>query len=216
VRGGASECGKFHRATIPHASHTPYAADQAFDYLEDMARLFGTETIEEKRMGAYSLIQRGIDNYAIFKMNIRFSSGAGQHLGKKPPITFFAAMYDDTTLLNEVRSSATDEFYESRAYFQEGTQNALVQIRSRRPERARPNARTAWLQNLPNVDPLKIQLYSMSGALLFSGSFHEQQDQIKIPTDLFSNGMVLYKLEFCQRSGNNSESKHQYGKALLF
>jgi len=114
--------GEFHRATIPHASHTPYAADQALNFLEDLTRLFGTETIEQKRMGAYSLIQRGIDNYAIFKMNIRFSSGAGQHLGKKPPITFFAAMYDDTTLLNEVRSIATDEFYESRSYFQEDSQ----------------------------------------------------------------------------------------------
>lgn len=114
--------GEFHRATIPHAAHTPYAADQANDFLEDLTDLFGPQSTDEKRAAAYTLIQRGIDNYGVFRMGVPFGSGAGQHLGKKPPITLFAALYDDPELLETVRAIATDPQYENANFFQEDSQ----------------------------------------------------------------------------------------------
>lgn len=114
--------GEFHRATIPHTAQTPYAADQAKTLLEDITALFGKESIAEKTAAAYSIIQKGIDNYGVFKMGIPFSSGAGQHVGKKPPIVFFAALYDDIDLLNEVRDIATNPKYTGNAFFQEDSQ----------------------------------------------------------------------------------------------
>ena len=114
--------GELHRATIPHAAQTPYASDQCKTLLEDITKLFGTETELQKTPGTYTIIQKGIDNYGVFKMGIPFSSGAGQHPGKKPPITFFAALYDDPTLLEEVRSIATDPNYTEKSFFQEDSQ----------------------------------------------------------------------------------------------
>ena len=114
--------GEFHRATIPHMAQTPYAADQAKDFLEDLTKLFGLTSIEDKKMATYSLIQKGIDNYAIYKMGVPFQSGAGQHLGKKPPIVFFAAMYDDLELLNDVRSISSNQNLIKNSFFQEDSQ----------------------------------------------------------------------------------------------
>jgi len=114
--------GEFHRAVIPHAAQPPYASDQALQLLEDITKVFGTATVEEKRMAVYSLIQKGIDNYGVFKMGIPFNSGAGQHVGKKPALAFFAAMYDDSEILEEVRSIALNEDFQDRAFFQEDAQ----------------------------------------------------------------------------------------------
>ena len=114
--------GEFHRATIPHLAQTPYAADQAFDLLRDIGLLFGKETEEDKKMATYSIIQKGIDNYGVYKLGIPFSSGAGQHLGKKPPLAFFAALYDDVTLLDEIRSIATNVDLQNARFFQEDAQ----------------------------------------------------------------------------------------------
>lgn len=117
--------GEFHRAVKPHLAQTPYGTDQAEYMLRDIAKLFGQESEEEKRSGAYSIIQKGIDNYAVFKMGTPFSSGAGQHLGKKPPIVFFAAMYDDPALLEDVRAISLDPESAKVSYFQEDYQVRL-------------------------------------------------------------------------------------------
>ncbi len=114
--------GEFHRATIPHAAQTPYAADQAKDFLDDLARLFGKESIEEKRAAVYSLLQKGIDNYALYKMGIPFQSGAGQHLGKKTPITLLGALYDDITILEDIRGIASNKEALENRFFQEDAQ----------------------------------------------------------------------------------------------
>ncbi len=114
--------GEFFRAMIPHAAQPSYASDQMLLYLEDLTKVFGLETEEEKRLAVYSLIQKGIDNYGVFKMGIAFSSGAGQHMGKKPAIVFFAAMYDDNEILEEVRGMSTDEDLLNANFFQEDSQ----------------------------------------------------------------------------------------------
>lgn len=114
--------GEFHRAMIPQLAQPNYAADQALLFVEDLTKLFGTETSEQKRMATYSLIQKGIDNYGVYKMGVPFSSGAGQHLGKKPAIVFFAAMYDDNDLLQEVRGMASNTQLLETGFFQEDAQ----------------------------------------------------------------------------------------------
>ncbi|HAS45716.1 MAG TPA: hypothetical protein DCS93_34860 [Microscillaceae bacterium] len=116
---------EFHRAVKPHLAQTPYGTDQAEYMLRDIANLFGQETEEEKRQATYSIIQKGIDNYAVFKMGTPFSTGAGQHLGKKPPIVFFAAMYDDPALLEDVRAISLDPKSAQVSYFQEDYQIRL-------------------------------------------------------------------------------------------
>ena len=61
--------------------------------------------------------QKGIDNYAIYNAGLGFFTGAGQFMGKKPPIVFFAALYDDTTILEDIRAIATDqEALENRSF----------------------------------------------------------------------------------------------------
>lgn len=114
--------GEFHRAVIPHAAQPSYASDQALVLLEDITKVFGVQSIEEKRMAVYSLIQKGIDNYGVYKMRVPFSSGAGQHMGKKPPLVFFAAMYDDDEILEEVRGMSSDESLLESRFFQEDSQ----------------------------------------------------------------------------------------------
>jgi hypothetical protein len=42
-------------------------------------------------------MQKGIDVYGAFKAGIRFNSGAGQHLGRKPAMVLFAALHARTT-----------------------------------------------------------------------------------------------------------------------
>lgn len=119
---GSGFTGEFMRGTTPHAVLDSYAGTQADRYVQDMLTVFATQSINEKKPAVYSLMQKGIDIYGIFKLDIPFSSGAGQHLGKKPALAFFAAMYDDTAITNEVRAVATDPNYVDRSFFQEDSQ----------------------------------------------------------------------------------------------
>jgi len=121
-RGGM---GEFHRAMIPHGyfpRYNRYASAQARIFLEDLTKVFGKEPEEEKKAAVYSLVQKGIDIYAVYKMGIPFQSGAGQHLGKKPPLVFFASMYDDVTILEDVRSIASNQEAIEKRFFQEDAQ----------------------------------------------------------------------------------------------
>lgn len=113
---------EFMRATIPHAAQPSYSAGQAFELFHNMFSVFGEETNEEKKDAVYALIQKGIDNYGIFKMGVPFSSGAGQFLGKKPPIAFLAAMYNDTAILEDVRRIASDPKLLNELWFQADSQ----------------------------------------------------------------------------------------------
>lgn len=117
-----SGLGEFHRATIPHLAQTPYAADQAMTMLEQISGTFASGDIPDKEACLLPIIQKGIDNYGVFKMGVPFSSGAGQHLGKKPPLALFAALYDDRELLEEIRAIALDESYQDKLFFQEDAQ----------------------------------------------------------------------------------------------
>ncbi|WP_109829638.1 hypothetical protein [Reichenbachiella versicolor] len=119
---GRQGLGEFHRATIPHLAQRPYAADQARAMLHQISKLFGPGDTEAKEACLLPIIQKGIDNYGVFKTKIPFSSGAGQHLGKKPPLTLFAALYDDRELLEEIRAIALDDYYQDNSFFQEDSQ----------------------------------------------------------------------------------------------
>jgi hypothetical protein len=114
--------GEFMRATSPDAAVDDYASGQAAAYLGDLFAVFGTNSDSEKAPAVYALIQKGIDVYSVFKLGIPFNSGAGQHLGRKPPLAFFAAMYDDPALLSEVRAIAKNPYYETNNFFQEDSQ----------------------------------------------------------------------------------------------
>lgn len=114
--------GEFYRATSPHEVLPDYAAGQASAYLSDLINVFGTESNELKSPAVYALMQKGIDIYGAFKIGARFGTGAGQHIGKKPSLVFFAAMYDDTSVLNEVRAIATNKEFENSGVFQEDSQ----------------------------------------------------------------------------------------------
>ena len=117
---GAGFSGEFQRATSPSGVIDDYAASQAQQYLQSMLSVFGTQSVTLKTPAVYALIQTGIDDYGAFKLGIPFGTGAGQHLGKKPALTFFASLYDDPSILSEVRSIATNPTY--NGFFQEDAQ----------------------------------------------------------------------------------------------
>jgi hypothetical protein len=110
----------FYRDMMPANVLPQYGADMAGRYNGGVGAMQGPESAVAKSSAVYALIQPGIDKFAIFKMGLPFGSGAGQRLGRKPPISFFAAMYDDEALLNEVRTIATDPKYDG--FFQEDSQ----------------------------------------------------------------------------------------------
>jgi hypothetical protein len=114
--------GEMMRAATPlDKLGTDYAADVAKVYLHDVLSVFGTETGTQKDSAIYMLMQQGFDNYAIYQMGIPFSSGAGQHLGKKPTIVFAAALYEDPVMLEEIRA-AVSRPWTTAAWFQEDRQ----------------------------------------------------------------------------------------------
>jgi hypothetical protein len=89
------------RALIP--SGVPdYGAAQGQLYLGDLIRVMGTEPLSAKMPAITGLLQRGIDLYASYKSGITWPSGAGQQVGRKPPIAFFAALLNDNTIKAEV------------------------------------------------------------------------------------------------------------------
>ncbi len=112
--------GDTYRDIVPLYAMEGYARDQATAFDGSVHLTLGSETNTQKAPIVYALMQKGIDKYAMFRAGIGFGSGAGQRLGKKGPIAYFAALYDDTSILNQVRAIATDPKY--RGFFQEDTQ----------------------------------------------------------------------------------------------
>jgi len=107
------------RATSPAAALPDYAADQAVQFLNDLMSTFGVRHWDDaKKDCLYALLQRGIDIFGAYVSGIRFGTGAGQHLGKQPPVSLYAALSNDEWVVNVVRGiSQSDE-----EIFQESTQ----------------------------------------------------------------------------------------------
>lgn len=110
-----------HRAHAPHAAMDDYGAGRARQYLDDVMATFGAQALEaEKRAAVLALVQRGVDVWGAWRAGVRFGSGAGQHPGYKPALSFFAALYEDRELLHDVRAIAADPA--AVGVFQEDTQ----------------------------------------------------------------------------------------------
>ena len=106
------------RATAPAAALPDYAADQAVLFLNDLLSTFGAKNTPSKKACIYALVQRGVDIFGAYETGIRFGSGAGQHLGRQPPVVFYAALINNPNVLDSVRKiSLSDE-----EVFQESTQ----------------------------------------------------------------------------------------------
>lgn len=81
-----------------------YGADQGATYLSDLIRVMGTESLSSKQGALEGLLQRGIDLYASYKAGIQWPSGAGQQVGRKPAVAFFAALVSDAAIKAEVQA----------------------------------------------------------------------------------------------------------------
>jgi hypothetical protein len=90
------------RAFAPMSSIPEYGAAQAEIYLYDLLRVMGSESLESKMPALTGLLQRGVDLYASWNHGITWPSGAGQQMGRKPPMTFFAALVKDERIKQEV------------------------------------------------------------------------------------------------------------------
>ncbi len=110
------------RDLVPAYAMSNYAAIHANAYNYDVLLMFGSEYVLDKLPAIYSLMQRGIDKYGMFVDDVAFGSGAGQRLGKKPPIVFFASLYDDQTVIDNIRVVAASTTVEARNVFQEDSQ----------------------------------------------------------------------------------------------
>lgn len=80
------------RAFAPADILDDYGAAQASMYLNDLLTVMGSDADEKKKSAVYALIQRGIDLLASWESGIRWRAGAGQKMGRKPPIAFAAAL----------------------------------------------------------------------------------------------------------------------------
>lgn len=121
--GNANNDTDLYRITLPLNVVPNYGAYVSSAYLGGVLNMLGTESPSAKATAVYALMQRGIDAYGgMFKLGIPFGSGAGQKLGKKPAVAFFAALYDDPSVLSEVRSVATNPYYLDKQFFQEDAQ----------------------------------------------------------------------------------------------
>lgn len=113
-----------YRILTPLSVLTNYGAQQAGDYLGDVLAMQGAEPAADKAQAVHALMQKGIDVYGALRADIPLGSGAGQHLGQKPALAFFAALYDDDAVLAEVRATASDPDKLARGFFQEDSQVA--------------------------------------------------------------------------------------------
>ncbi len=90
------------RAFAPMAVIPDYGATQAASYLGDLLSVMGDTPLESKMPGLTGLLQRGIDLHASWKQGINWPSGAGQQMGRKPPIAFFATLIKDEKIKHDV------------------------------------------------------------------------------------------------------------------
>jgi len=79
-----------------------YGADMGAAYYQDMIGVMGTDLVSNKTPALVGLVQRGIDLYASYKAGVTWPTGAGQQLGRKPPIAFFASLLINPAIKTEV------------------------------------------------------------------------------------------------------------------
>lgn len=84
-----------YRILSPLSVLSNYGAYQAGAFHGAVRSLLGTEPLADKTAAVHALLQKGIDVYGAMRADIPLGSGAGQHLGQKPALAFFAALYDD-------------------------------------------------------------------------------------------------------------------------
>jgi len=94
------------RAFAPHLVIPDYGATQASKYLEGLLTIMSIDSLEKKRPAVIGLLQRGIDLHASWDEGIRWHSGAGQQMGRKPPIVFFASLIKDQNIKKSVMKMA--------------------------------------------------------------------------------------------------------------
>lgn len=93
------------RAFWPHGMGSiDYGAAQAENYGQALLSVMGTDLSAEKRPAVNALFQRGLDLYTSWSNGVTWPSGAGQQLGRKPPITFFGAMVLDQEIRDQIKN----------------------------------------------------------------------------------------------------------------
>jgi len=98
------------RAFSPHEVVPDYGAAQASLYLNDLLSVMSRDGSNKKLPAITGLIQRGIDLYASLGVGVYWPSGAGQTMGRKPPIAFFAALSTDTKVKEAVMKMSQETF----------------------------------------------------------------------------------------------------------
>jgi hypothetical protein len=83
-----------------------YAANYGEFLLSDVISLLGTEPLNEKQAAINTIVQRGIDSYAIWEDGNVWASGAGQQLGRKTAATFMGALSTNATVRSNMQTWA--------------------------------------------------------------------------------------------------------------
>jgi len=110
------------RAYTPAAVLPDYGATHAANYLDSLLAVFANDSFDRKSKAIYALTQRGIDLYSSWKNGVKWPNGAGQQMGRKPPMAFFAALVNDQNVRTDVMAMAGN----NRADTQEDGQIRLI------------------------------------------------------------------------------------------
>ena len=94
------------RRFAPAAVLPDYGAELGGLYISDLISIMGSESPYDKKMPANALIQRGIDLYGSLSAGISWPSGAGQQVGRKQPLAFFASLVRDADIKREIMALA--------------------------------------------------------------------------------------------------------------
>ena len=94
------------RAFAPASAIHDYGANQAADYLESLLSVFSEDAFDTKAPAVYALLQRGIDLYSSWEQGVKWPNGAGQQMGRKPPMAFFAALVNSEKVKADVSNMA--------------------------------------------------------------------------------------------------------------
>lgn len=95
------------RAFAPGNVIPNYGAEQNKLYLDDLINIFGTESIDLKKSAITGLFQRGLDLYTSMQSGVIWPGGAGQSMGRKPPMVFFATLVNDEQVKANVRGMSS-------------------------------------------------------------------------------------------------------------
>lgn len=97
------------RCFVPGYYPDDYAAGIANNTLNDILLLIGNMTSRDPTAARRAMVQRGLDLYYSWQAGNKWDCGAGQCLGRKPPIIFMAALSTNTTIQSTVAASAATD-----------------------------------------------------------------------------------------------------------